>query len=96
MEIHGITELIGDEKAAARETPGKGLFLYRDQCAGLIRVAVRRAAWQTAQTLAGVLEDAGENAHAEWLRSLTAEELADGIDVSAAVPPPAKPKEVAA
>lgn len=84
MQIHGVEVLAKDEPVMARA--GKSVFITRMQACGLIRVAVRRAAWQTAQTLAGVLEDMGHADAAETLRGMSSEELADGIDVSVETP----------
>ena len=83
MEILGVSELVRDEPVTAKL--GKTPYISRMQAGGLVRVAVRRACWQTAQTLAGYLESRGESGLADELRAMTAEELADGVDVSAPV-----------
>lgn len=83
MKIHGIEELLAAELTMGRQNNSE--YLTKTQAAGAIRLAVRRACWQTAQELSGFLAAQGEGELAEALRAMTSEELADGVDVSAPV-----------
>lgn len=81
--IPGVDALLATSPARYRDSARATEPLYeRRQLAALVRVAARRAARQTARTLADFLESEGLAHSAAELRELTPDDLAQALDLA--------------